>query len=204
MNSILFSINLKEFPWRILLKYLIFSLSISLLHFFLDDVLISNEKVNFDYKKINENLIVYSFLIIIIFPVIEELAFRLPLKHNSLLWLSGSIILVYIVLLEHSFFKIVLIFYLSILILHKFKRSKFWTMLVTMISILSFTLIHLSNYNSLNEIKVYELIYILIPQGVVGILATRIRLLYNTLCSIIYHTAYNGFIVLITVNCWKC
>lgn len=175
------------------------------------------------YVKIydsTESSVLYFFFLLILFPIIEEVEFRMLLVFRPL-FLKIGLILLFITLLfnssinnlEFESLKIVslkvfstIVFALIInyglnnsLIINYFKdlwlrRFNF----VYYTQIIVFTLFHLERFNLTKGFFVLSPLFLL-PYFISGLAFSYIRLRINTLASIVMHISYNLTMIIYTV-----
>jgi membrane protease YdiL (CAAX protease family) len=138
------------------------------------------------------------FSAVIISPIVEEVGFRLSLKRNKYYWLSIVFCLVFLLSTNFIVTKIICLLYIGMTILHQFNNK---TNLIKngtiVLSVLAFLCAHFDNYNE-NELKTLgslSVIILFLPQFMIALIITRIRLQTCFLNSIIFHSLYNFFIL---------
>lgn len=171
----------------------------------LEGLVVFNMPENIDMLKINEFTLLKRILIIIILsPVLEELAFRIGLKFsksNFIIMLMGMTFFI-----SRSFFKwewlnsIMLITLVGILLYVVIKEksistlTNFWLnnpKLIFYSLLISFSYMHLKNYNISYELLLFSPI-ILLPNILGGIIYSYVRLSLGTFLSILLHCLNNG------------
>lgn len=129
-------------------------------------------------------------------PVLEELAFRLPLFQNQTKLLIGAIFLFFVVPLtfkggfaSQSCLIILSIgtFYYVFLLFFQFRNK----LLTIYFSSLIFGLAHLVNYPLLSLDNIIPTLFDIIPQMICGILLAKLRLSRGLLYSIYFHIIIN-------------
>lgn len=169
--------RIENWSWRKNANYLfyilVFELSINFLVFFpilyilnIVDPIISETRIDYKENSLIYILIITAFLV----PIVEELIFRLPLRHNKVF---------------------------SILISKK-KWNTIFRYLIY-ISILAFGFVHSSNYQNDSFLFYCMLPMIIATQLVGGIFLTFLRVRFNLLSSIIAHIVWNSLLTVIPV-----
>ena len=139
--------------------------------------------------------------VVLFAPIIEEVIFRLPLRKTKLYLVSifFSLVLLinlnsytgFIICLSVCLFNSIIFTYQVII-----KRNLFITYLA-FISVIVFTITHINNYSEaeLNSKSIIELITLLLPQLLLGLFCTIVRLKSNIWYSILLHSLYNGTMI---------
>ncbi len=153
-----------------------------------------------DSKDIMENIVFYSFFFILIAPVLEELLYRLPLKKNRYVIFSLLISVVYILIFNILIVKIALIIYLLSIIYLIFSKNEVPKVFI-ILSILVFTISHLGNYNvaEIKSLNFFSLLFLLLPQMILGIINSLIRINISFKYSLLYHALYNMSIITLAI-----
>lgn len=193
------------FITKILFVLILFKIVSIILIGLLEGLVVFNMPENIDMLKINEFTLLKRILIIIILsPVLEELAFRIGLKFsksNFIIMLMGMSFFI-----SRSFFKwewlnsIMLITLVGILLYVVIKEksisklTNFWLnnpKLIFYSLLISFSYMHLKNYNISYELLLFSPI-ILLPNILGGIIYSYVRLSLGTFLSILLHCLNNG------------
>jgi len=193
------------FITKILFVLILFKIVSIILIGLLEGLVVFNMPENIDMLKINEFTLLKRILIIIILsPVLEELAFRIGLKFsksNFIIMLMGMSFFI-----SRSFFKwewlnsIMLITLVGILLYVIIKEksisklTNFWLYnpkLIFYSLLISFSYMHLKNYNISYELLLFSPI-ILLPNILGGIIYSYVRLSLGTFLSILLHCLNNG------------
>lgn len=138
--------------------------------------------------------------IVIFSPILEEIAFRFPLKKNT--YYIISIILCGIFLLSSRFIFVKIIFLLFIIaIIIEQNSNNIYPFIIKNItvglSILTFVSIHFDNYmdHQLDELSVLEKIVLFAPQFFICLLLIKVRLETYLLNAVIIHSLSNLIIL---------
>ena len=144
-------------------------------------------------------------------PILEELAFRLPLKFSkwNLTLGSTAISLTFCRVLAELKYEYSLILSIGIGIavyLTSNERtvkslSKFWSknrLLIFYTSLLIFSFLHLKNYKLTIELLIFSPIFIL-PRVLGGLVFSYIRLNSGIILAILFHSFNNGFLRIVTI-----
>ncbi|MHC5311081.1 CPBP family glutamic-type intramembrane protease [Myroides sp. LJL116] len=171
----------------------IFSIIIFLIlsDIFIDDTPQTSLEVNFkDYP------ILFSIFIVVLAPLFEEFIFRFPLKFS---YLNIFVIPLLIICFLNTYVflvKLSIVLYIISLIIQRFFLKKNY---IYITSLLCFTTIHLDNYDSLDNLKLFHTISLIFPQFLLAIILSFVRVKSNLKGSIIYHSAYNFIILLLAI-----
>jgi hypothetical protein len=138
-------------------------------------------------------------------PVLEEVAFRLPLQKTK--YFVISIVTCFIFLLSSkSFYRQVIIAFFIVMILVNQFESKFFSRLIKVLlvsfSIMSFVIMHFDNYHieELNLLNYLEIVFLFMPQFIMGIILTKVRLETCFLNTVIIHSLYNLLILTLALS----
>ncbi|MDN3675513.1 CPBP family glutamic-type intramembrane protease [Flavobacterium branchiarum] len=178
-----------------LILALVFILGIELVRYLLD---IKDPDSNKLKDAFLSNFTFAFFSAVILSPIIEEVGFRLSLKRNKHYWLSIVFCLVFLLSTNFMVTKIICLLYIGITILHQFNnKTNLIKDIAIVLSVLTFLCVHFDNYNE-NELRALgslDLLMLFLPQFVIGLIITKIRLQTCFLNSIIFHSFYNFFIL---------
>ncbi len=161
-------------------------------------------KLNLPQVNINENIMnkifFYSFIFILIGPILEELLYRLPLKKNKYSYLSLFVGVIYVIIFDFLPIRIMLGLYLASIIYLQLTKRKIPNLFI-FFSILMFTISHIGNYNiiDLKLMNTAGLIFLFLPQLVVGIITSVFRLKFSFKYAIFYHSIYNLIVILLAI-----
>lgn len=146
----------------------------------------------------NDGLVAFVFSGIVIAPLIEECAFRLPLKTES-----NRNILPFIVLLALSYFatdlltRIVLISFLSYLIIGSKLGKGDTKKRQILLSAVAFSLIHVDNFDYPDSAVSYLFVpFIISTHLIIGIYLGAIRF-HRFYMSLLLHSGYNGLLLIL-------
>lgn len=135
------------------------------------------------------------FLVVIFAPIVEEFIFRYPLVRERYVYLSLVLFILDAVISQVSLYILLLTIAISIysFVLYFFYRKKKLPPYVILVYIILFVVFHISNYN-IDEIKQLSLLstfLLFVPQLVLGIILTYIRMYEKYSTVVIYHASYN-------------
>lgn len=159
---------------------------------------------NFIFEKYDNSLennykkepLIYFLFIGFISPIIEEFIFRFPLKFNNKNIFIIPIILLFIFISDFLIAKFFFLLFFICLIIQLITEKN--VKIIYFLSIICFGIIHLDNYNSIND-SIIENIVLIFPQLLLGTILTFIRMHENIKSSILYHSIYNFIILLISI-----
>ena len=151
------------------------------------------------------------FYAALLFPIIEELSFRLYLKRNVINIFISSFFMTYMIvtnfifqtstfsLSENGLTRILISLTVALLILyiHKMKKIKLKFNLYYYLSAILFGLVHIYNYDYTNYKVLIFAIIICLPQITSGLLYGYTRIKYGIIGSIILHMLINGLPMLL-------
>ena len=151
------------------------------------------------------------FYAALLFPIIEELSFRLYLKRNVINIFISSFFMTYMIvtnfifqtstfsLSENGLIRILISLTVALLILyiHKMKKIKLKFNLLYYLSAVLFGLVHIYNYDYTNYKVLIFAIIICLPQITSGLLYGYTRIKYGIIGSIILHMLINGLPMLL-------
>ncbi|WP_427871524.1 CPBP family glutamic-type intramembrane protease [Flavobacterium sp. MMS24-S5] len=149
-----------------------------------------------------KNIFLGSIGIVLIAPILEEIVFRLPLKKNNH-YLSSITLCVFLFLSASLFFlRIMCLLYIGAILLYQFDKKLVMPDCLTkniiiVLSIVTFVSLHFANYQEeqLNSLPVFSKIFLFLPQLVVGLILTAVRLKTFFLNAVIIHSLYNLIIL---------
>lgn len=155
----------------------------------------NNEITLKNEKEISENIFFYSILVVLIAPTMEEILFRLPLKKTSAIYMTFIIGGLYLFIYKESLINILLVAYLIGVAYYTYvkKESVSVKRFIIGVSILTFVCSHISNYevSTLISSKAINLIFLFMPQFIVALITTHLRLKFSFIHSLVYHSLYN-------------
>ena len=151
------------------------------------------------------------FYAALLFPILEELSFRLYLKRNVINIFISSFFMTYMIvtnfifqtstfsLSENGLIRILISLTVALLILyiHKMKKIKLKFNLLYYLSALLFGLVHIYNYDYTNYKVLIFAIIICLPQIIGGLFYGYTRIKYGIIGSIILHMLTNGLPMLL-------
>lgn len=139
--------------------------------------------------------------VIVIFPIIEEIAFRLSIKKNSFYWLSILFCLLFLLTTKFIFIKVIILVYIIFVLVNQFRtKNRVVNYIVIFLSALCFLFVHFDNYdkNELTLIAPTDFFLLFFPQLLIAILFTKVRVQTFFLNSVILHIAYNLIILILS------
>ena len=200
------------FIGKMLLILLLFkTISIGLI-FFLDWLGVFEMPINLNRTRL-ESFSEFEILLLasLYAPILEELAFRLPLKFSkwNLTLASIGISITFCRILAELKYEYSLILSIGIgtvvyLILNERivkNLSEFWSknkLLIFYSLLLTFSFLHLKNYKLTTELLIFSPIFIL-PRILGGILFSYIRLNSGIIIAILFHSFNNGILRVIKI-----
>jgi len=200
------------FIGKMLLILLLFkTISIGLI-FFLDWLGVFEMPINLNRTRL-ESFSEFAILLLasLYAPILEELAFRLPLKFSkwNLTLASIGISITFCRILAELKYEYSLILSIGIgtvvyLILNERivkNLSEFWSknkLLIFYSLLLTFSFLHLKNYKLTTELLIFSPIFIL-PRILGGILFSYIRLNSGIIIAILFHSFNNGILRVIKI-----
>ena len=200
------------FIGKMLLLLLLFkTISIGLI-FFLNWLEVFEMPINLNRTRLESFSKLEILLLTSIYaPILEELTFRLPLKFSkrNLTIASIGISLTFCRVLAELKYEYSLTLSIGIgiavyLILNKRilkKTSEFWSknkLLIFYASLMTFSFLHLKNYELTTELLLFSPIFIL-PRVLGGLIFSYVRLNYGIILAILFHSFNNGILRIITM-----
>lgn len=195
----------------LLILLLFKTISIGLI-FFLDWLGVFEMPINLNRTRL-ESFSEFAILLLasLYAPILEELAFRLPLKFSkwNLTLASIGISITFCRILAELKYEYSLILSIGIgtvvyLILNERivkNLSEFWSknkLLIFYSLLLTFSFLHLKNYKLTTELLIFSPIFIL-PRILGGILFSYIRLNSGIIIAILFHSFNNGILRVIKI-----
>lgn len=182
-------------------KYLILSIAIVIfiegISFFLNLEEPKSSKIE---ERFFSNLIWSCIGAIFFSPLLEEVAFRLPLQKTK--YFVISIVTCFIFLLSSNFFyhQVTIALFIVMILVNQFENKfcpRLTKVLLVSFSIMSFVIIHFDNYDieELKLLKHLEIVFLFMPQFVISIILTKVRLETSFANTIIIHSLYNLIIL---------
>lgn len=147
-------------------------------------------------ERFFDNLIWNCIGAVLLSPLLEETAFRLSLKRSKYFVISIFACLVFLLSSQSVYDQIIITLFIVMILVNQFE-NKFYPQLTKLLlvsfSIMSFVIIHFANYNreELNILSHLELVFLFMPQFIVSIILTKVRLETYFLNTVIIHSLYN-------------
>ena len=161
--------------------------------------------INYTESKVSEmaqNPKELFFFAVIFAPIIEEFLFRYTLKRSKYynVIILVNVFLFYLISQNYVFSIIYIILNLITSIYFNNIRRHSWPLYLIILNILLFTVIHTLNvdFNLLIDKSKLKTIFQFLPQLLLGIILSFIRLKQNFKIAIAYHCAYNLIFVLLS------
>jgi hypothetical protein len=182
-----------------LLRYLILALIIILIIELLKYILNVKDPDSNKLKDAFLSNFFFSFVgTVLIAPILEEVVFRLSLKKNNYYWFSVFLSLIFVLSSKFILTQVICSLFIGSLILYQFNVKIYLTrFFLIVLSVLAFLTAHFDNYNE-NELKILgnlDFVMLFIPQFILALILTKIRLQTCFLNSVIFHSLYNFFIL---------
>ena len=151
-------------------------------------------------EDILNHLAFYSLVIIVIAPILEELLYRLPLKRSKFAFFSLLVGIINILIIDLLILKIALALYLVGVVYLMYLKKKI-TFILIPLSIILFTVSHVGNYNieDLELMNSLDIFFLFLPQLVLGIIVTFIRLKSSFKYALLYHSLYNSTVLFLAI-----
>ncbi len=152
------------------------------------------------YKQDFNNIgVLYFFLMVIFAPIVEEIAFRLPLIKCRYYFSSLIPLCIYLFLGNHILLKVGFVFFIFLIVNSYFNLSKSIRIFLYITSVLLFAFSHLNNYTliSLKEMNMLDISLLVVPQFLLGIILTIVRIKGSFRLSILFHALHNFILVFI-------
>ena len=150
----------------------------------------------------DENINFFLILIlVIIFPVIEEIAFRLSIKKNNFFWLSILFCLIFLLTTKFIIIKILLLIFIVLILINQFlKKINLVVYSTIFLSGLCFLLIHFDNYDKqkLLIMKPIDFFLLFFPQLLIAFIFTKVRIQTFFVNAVLLHIAYNFVILMLS------
>lgn len=142
--------------------------------------------------KEENDFLLFAIASVTVIPLVEEIAFRLPLVRNKY-YFSSLIGLFLFLFTDYLFLKIGTLFLGVLVIINFLYKNSFIKNSLIVSSILLFSLGHVVNYvaEDIAEANLINLTILFLPQLILGIGVTIIRLRYSFFAAVIYHSLYN-------------
>jgi len=200
------------FSGKVLLILFAFKIISIGLIFFLDWLEVFEMPINLNRDKLSSFSEIEILLLTSVYaPILEEIAFRLPLRFSKLNFSLGllGISLIFCRVLGEFEYVYSLISSVTIGIITYFilndkigeGMAKFWRkyrLLILYTSLSVFSLLHLKNYKLTTELLLFSPIFIL-PRILGGLIFSYVRLSSGIFLAILIHSFNNGFLKLLAL-----
>jgi hypothetical protein len=190
--------------FKTLFKYYFWAVSIAVVSHIIKEYFKVYDKQDIKSFDIERESMEMFLLLAIIAPIVEEFIFRFPLRKTSLFYFSILASCIFISDLKASNMIIacfIFVFWIS-LFWFQYSNSKMSILFVRIISILTFAIIHASNFN--NDIfeanTAVNILFMFSSQLVMGVFLLKIRLEIGFLYAFLLHSFYNSSFFLISLN----
>lgn len=203
MNYLLKTFTKKNIIY--ILKYLALCITIivfiEIVSFFLNLEEPKSSKIE---ERFFTNLIWSCIGAIFLSPLLEEVAFRLSLQKTKYFIISIVACFVFLLSSKSVYHQIIITLFIVIILVTQFE-NKFYPQLTKALlvsfSIMSFVIIHFANYNreELNLLNHLELVFLFMPQFIISIILTKVRLETCFLNTLIIHSLYNLIILTMAI-----
>lgn len=152
-------------------------------------------------EDILDNISFYAIFFIIIAPLFEEFIFRYPIRQSKARIISLVLCVLAILIFTLTLIKIMLCVYF-LMVLYVIIYKKKFSNLMIVFSIILFVGTHLGNYDydQILSSTSLEMIFLFIPQLILGVVVTGVRIKYSFLYSLTYHAIYNASILILAIN----
>lgn len=182
-----------------LLRLLFVALSIVFISELLKDILNIEEPENSKLKDVFFSNFFLFFVGAVIFgPIFEEIAFRLSLKKNDYFWLSVCFLTLFAFSSEFLVPQIICSLYIVVLVFYKYMNySKLIRYILISLSIVAFISVHAGNFqeSELSDLGIIDMAILFVPQLILSLFLTKIRIQTCFLNAVIFHSMYNLFLV---------
>jgi len=183
-----------------ILKYLsitvIFGTAIEMLRFTLNINEPTSSKVEESFLS---NMFWASIGIVLVAPILEEIAFRLPLKKNSYYLISITFCFLFFLSASSVFLKVTCFLYIIAVLAYQFSKISMSIMknVIIILSTITFVLLHVDNYQEeqLDSLDIFSKIFLFLPQLVAGFILVKVRLKTFFFNAVIIHSLYNLIIL---------
>ena len=150
----------------------------------------------------DENVDFFLILIlVIIFPLIEEIAFRLPIKKNNFFWLSILFCMIFLLTSKFIFIKLLLLIFIVLILINQFlKKNNLFVNSTIFFSALCFLVIHFDNYDKQKLLIMTQIDFFLLffPQLLIAFIFTKVRIQTFFVNAVLLHIAYNFIILMLS------
>jgi hypothetical protein len=143
-----------------------------------------------------ENFACSFFGVVAISPILEEVVFRLPLKKNNYYWVSIIFSLLFFLTSKYIVTQIMCLLFVGSIIVYQFyDKINLFRHILIILSIMAFVSVHFDNYE-LNIFRIVDIVILFLPQFVLSLILTKIRVQTCFRNSIIFHSLYNLIVLL--------
>lgn len=141
-----------------------------------------------------------SIGIVLVAPILEEIAFRLPLKKNSYYLISITFCFLFFLSASFVFLKVICFIYIVAVLAYQVSKKLsvgITKSIMIILSITTFVSLHFDNYQGeqLNSLNVFSKIFLFLPQLIIGFILVKVRLKTLFLNAVIIHSLYNLIIL---------
>lgn len=175
--------------------YLVFAIPLGVILFIISGLLDVSPKL---LQLNTQERIVYGILLT---PLIEEIFFRLIYifnKRNLCIIIFSSLCLIIVFIVKQEFQKAYLflsIFFFFVLLLLAFKSSStffenHFKLFFFGLAII-FAVLHIFNFSGIDSVKHVLIVFLVIPQFILGIILGYLRISYGFLYAVGFHTIIN-------------
>lgn len=133
-------------------------------------------------------------------PLLEEIAFRLSLRRNMYFVASIIICLIFLLSSRYIYTQVSCTVFIILVLVNQFKKNfspRLIEILLICFSVMSFVTVHFDNYDKveLDLLNPFAIVLLFIPQFVLCIILTKVRLQTCFINSLIIHSLYNLIIL---------
>lgn len=179
---------------------LIFACNIifAIIYSWIRDLIFSDSVSNSLERDFDKNIVFYSIFIVLMAPLMEELAFRYPLVLNRKNYFSIIILVLFLFSVSQIITKLLLSVFIITVSLNYFVKNRILSYFLVIFSILAFTSLHFDNSTGNAEpLNYFDHFLLTIPQLVLGVVLTFLRINQSFLTVFIYHVGYNAVLLLL-------
>ena len=140
---------------------------------------------------------VWSFIgVVAISPILEEVVFRLSLKKSNYYWVSILFSFLFFLMSKYIVTQIMCFLFVGSIIIYQFyDKINLIRYILIIMSIMAFVSVHFDNYE-LNILRIVDIVILFLPQFVLALILTKIRVQTCFRNSIIFHSVYNIIVLL--------
>lgn len=137
-------------------------------------------------------------------PLLEEVAFRLPLQKTKYFVISIVTCFTFLLSLKFFYYQVIIALFIVMILVNQFENKfclRLTRVLLISFSIMSFVIIHFDNYDieELDLLNYLEIVFLFMPQFIISIILTKVRLETCFLNTIIIHSLYNLIILILAL-----